>query len=57
VFELGTVRSEREEKLLEDFIDKFQSLGIVVWGEIDGAPGTYAKIKVTSDGKLVATVQ
>ena len=27
--------------------------GIVIWGEVDGQPGTYVKVKVTSDGKLV----
>jgi len=45
-------RSEREERLLQQLLDKYQTLGIVVWGEIEGAPGTYAKILVKSDGTV-----
>lgn len=45
-------RSDREEKLLEDLITRYQTLGIVVWGEIEGASGTYAKILVKSDGTV-----
>jgi len=46
------VSSEREEKLLEDLLTRYQTLGIVVWGEIEDAPGTYAKILVKSDGTV-----
>jgi len=45
-------KSEREEKLLEDLLTKYQDLGIVVWGQIEGAPGTYAKLLVKSDGTV-----
>jgi len=45
-------RSEREEKLLEDLLTRYQTLGIVVYGEIEGAPGTYARILVKSDGTV-----
>jgi len=52
--------SEREERLLQQLLDRYQSLGIIVWGEIEGAPGTYAKILVKSDGTVkvegVATI-
>lgn len=45
-------RSDYEEKLLTDLLTKYQSLGIVIWGEIEGAPGTYAEILVKSDGTV-----
>lgn len=45
-------KSDYEEKLLTDLLTKYQSLGIVVYGEIEGAPGTYAKILVKSDGTV-----
>jgi len=55
------MRSEREEKLLEQLIALYQStVGIVVWGEIEGAAGTYAQMLVKSDGTVkvegIATV-
>jgi len=49
---MGDVHSEREEKLLEDLLEKYQETGLVVWGQIEGAPGTYAKILVKSDGTV-----
>jgi len=49
---MSRYHSEREEKLLEQLLEKYQALGIVVWGEIEGAPGTYAKILVKSDGTV-----
>ena len=48
-----TVRSQREEKLLEEIRDKMQSPGIVIWGEVEGKPGIHVKVKVTPGGKLV----
>jgi len=48
----GRYKSEREEKLLDDLLTRFQALGIVVWGQIEGAPGTYAKLLVKSDGTV-----
>jgi len=45
-------KSEREEKLLEQLLERYQTLGIVIWGQIEGAPGTYAKILVKSDGTV-----
>jgi len=48
----GQYKSEREEKLLEQLLERYQALGIVVWGEIEGAPGTYAKMLVKSDGTV-----
>lgn len=45
-------KSDYEEKQLADLLDKYQDLGIVVWGEIEGVPGTYAKILVKSDGTV-----
>jgi len=44
--------SEREERLLQQLLDRYQSLGIIVWGEVEGAPGTYAKVLVKSDGTV-----
>ena len=44
--------SEREEKLLEQLLERYQTLGLVVWGEIEGAPDTYAKVLVKSDGTV-----
>jgi len=44
--------SDYEEKLLSDLLEKFQDLGVTVWGEIEGAPGTYAKILVKPDGTV-----
>jgi len=49
---MTTYRSEREERLLQQLLDRYQPLGIVVWGEIEGAPGTYTKILVKSDGTV-----
>jgi len=46
------VSRHKEEELLEDLLTRYQSLGIVVWGEIEGASGTYAKILVKSDGTV-----
>ena len=48
-------RSEKEELILEEIKNKLQELGILIWGEEDGQPGVYSKIKV-KDGKLVAKV-
>lgn len=45
-------KSEREEKKLDDLLLKYQSLGIVVWGEVEGAPGTHTKVLVKSDGTV-----
>jgi len=45
-------QSDYEEKLLTDLLAKYQSPGLVVWGEIEGAPGTYAKLLVKSDGTV-----
>lgn len=44
--------SEKEETILDEIKDKFEDRGIIVWGEVEGAPGTYAKILVKSDGTL-----
>jgi len=49
-------RSEYEEKLLEDLLDKFQSLGIISWGTtVKVASGQYRVIMVDDDGKLVTS--
>lgn len=43
------------EKLLSDLIALYQTTGLVVWGQIQGAPGTYQKLLVQSDGTVVVT--
>lgn len=43
------------EKLLSDLIALYQNTGLVVWGQIQGAPGTYQKLLVLSDGTVVVT--
>lgn len=45
-------RRDYEEKQLEDLIAAYQSEGIVVYGQAEGFPGTYAKISVKSDGTV-----
>jgi len=41
-----------EEKELADLLATYQSGGIVVYGQIESLPGTYAKILVKSDGTV-----
>lgn len=45
-------RSDYAEVLLADLLTRYQIGGIVVYGQIDGFPGTYAKLLVKSDGTL-----
>jgi len=45
-------RRDYEEKQLADLLATYQSEGIVVYGQIEGLPGTYAKILVKSDGTV-----
>jgi len=48
---MSRVKSEREEKLLEQLMARFEEKGIVVWGV--NASGKPVKVLVTADGKLV----
>jgi len=53
---LSKYKSEREEKLLEDLLAKFQDLGLISWGTtVKVSSGTYRVIMVDDDGKLVTS--
>jgi len=43
------------EVLLSDLIALYQNTGLVVWGQIQGFPGTYQKLLVQADGTVVVT--
>jgi len=45
-------RRDYEEKQLADLLAAYQSAGIVVYGQVEGLPTTYAKILVKSDGTV-----
>lgn len=45
-------RRDYEETLLSSLLGKYQDAGIVVYGQIESFPGTYAKLLVKSDGTV-----
>jgi len=45
-------RSEYEEKLLGDLLDRYRTDGIIIYGQVEGVADTYAKILVKSDGTV-----
>ena len=47
-------RSEKEESILEEIRDRFESTkGVLIWGKTSA--GTYVAVLVDSDGKLVTS--
>ena len=43
------------EELLTDLLALYQTTGLIVWGQVQGSPGTYQKLLVQTDGTVVVT--